>query len=54
MTEVKVYGADWCPATRHTIDYLEAAGVTVQYINVEDDAEASDRVEESERPSALG
>jgi mycoredoxin len=38
---VKVYGADWCPDTRRTLDALDKLGVTYDYVNVERDEAAS-------------
>jgi glutaredoxin len=43
---VKVYGADWCPDTRRTLDALDKLGVTYDYINVERDEAASSWVKE--------
>ena len=43
---VKVYGADWCEDTRHTLARLDALGVGYDYINVERDAEAARWVRE--------
>lgn len=41
MTSIKVYGADWCGTTRRTLAQLDQLGVAYDYINVENDAEAS-------------
>ena len=38
---VEVYGADWCGDTQRTWRYLESLGVAYQYINVEQDTQAS-------------
>ncbi len=38
---VKVYGADWCGDTKRTLAYLDSQGVNYEYINVEEDAQAS-------------
>ena len=46
---VKVYGADWCGDTKRVLKYLDALGLDYQYIDVEQDAEASEWVQESER-----
>lgn len=43
---VKVYGADWCGDTQRTLAYLDGRGLSYEYINVEDDAEASNWVKE--------
>ncbi|HEX8178883.1 MAG TPA: glutaredoxin domain-containing protein [Pyrinomonadaceae bacterium] len=39
--EVKVYGADWCADTQHTLAHLRDLGVAFRYINVEQDEAAS-------------
>lgn len=41
---VKVYGADWCGDTKKAISYLDSTGIDYQYINVENDVEASEWV----------
>jgi glutaredoxin len=41
MDKVKVYGADWCGDTRRTLSYLDNQGVAYDYVDVEQDAEAS-------------
>ena len=41
MTKVKVYGADWCGDTQSALRKLDALGVAYDYINVEQDEEAS-------------
>ena len=46
MLGVKVYGADWCEDTRHTLAFLDRLGVAYEYINVEEDARASEWVKE--------
>jgi mycoredoxin len=38
---VEVYGADWCGDTQRTRRHLDSLGVTYQYINVEQDPQAS-------------
>jgi mycoredoxin len=43
---VKVYGADWCADTRHTLAFLDRVGVAYEYINVEEDARAAEWVKE--------
>ena len=43
---VKVYGADWCGDTRRTLQQLDSLGVSYDYINVEEDAEAARWVKE--------
>jgi thioredoxin reductase (NADPH) len=46
MVKVKVYGADWCPMTIRSLEYLKDAGVNFDYIDVEKDAKASRWVKE--------
>ena len=41
MFGVKVYGADWCEDTRHTLAFLERLGVQYEYVNVEQDERAA-------------
>jgi glutaredoxin len=41
MSEVKVYGADWCPLTTRTRRHLEKVGVAYDYINIDRDREAA-------------
>jgi mycoredoxin len=41
---VKIYGADWCGDTKRALNYLDTLGIDYQYINVEQDAEASEWV----------
>ncbi len=38
--EVKVYGADWCADTQHTLEHLRDLGVAHRYIDIERDEEA--------------
>jgi glutaredoxin len=40
MSDVKVYGADWCGDTRATRHYLDRIGVQYEYLNVDRDAKA--------------
>jgi glutaredoxin len=46
MSQVKVYGADWCGMTRRTLSHLDLLGVRYEYINVEQDREASEWVKQ--------
>lgn len=46
MDKVKVYGADWCGDTKRTLAYLDGQSVTYDYINVEQDKQASEWVKE--------
>ncbi len=41
MATIKVYGADWCSMTTRSLEYLEKMGVEFDYIDVEQDPEAS-------------
>jgi glutaredoxin len=38
---VKVYGADWCPMTRRSLDHLRLLGVPFDYIDIEENPDAS-------------
>jgi mycoredoxin len=38
---VEVYGADWCVDTQRTRRHLDRLGVAYQYINLEQDQQAS-------------
>ena len=50
MTErVKVYGADWCGDTHRTLRDLKHAGVSYDYIDIDDDEEAERKVIEFNR-----
>ena len=44
MIMVKVYGADWCGDTKRALKFLDASEIDYQYIDVEQDAEASEWV----------
>ena len=46
MAAVKVYGADWCEDTGHAREFLDGLGVEYDYINVEQDEQASGWVKE--------
>lgn len=41
MSEIKVYGADWCPMTRRTLSHLKELGVPFDYIDIDEDREAA-------------
>ena len=43
---VEVYGADWCGDTQRTRRHLDHLGVAYQYINVEQDPQASEWVKQ--------
>ncbi len=38
---IKVYGAGWCGDTKLTLRQLDALGLSYEYIDVEEDAQAS-------------
>ena len=40
MTSITVYGADWCPLTKRTLEHLRRTGVEYDYIDIERDAAA--------------
>ena len=44
MKSVKVYGADWCPMTRRSLDHLRLLHVPFDYIDIEKDPAASEWV----------
>jgi len=46
MSTVEVYGADWCGDTQRTRRHLARLGVAYQYINVEQDKQASEWVKQ--------
>lgn len=46
MADIKVYGADWCSATQLTLRYLDKLGVPYEYIDVDDNPEASEWVKQ--------
>jgi glutaredoxin len=46
MDKVKVYGADWCGDTQRALRQLDGLGVAYDYVDVEQDAEASAWVKE--------
>ncbi|HEV2911815.1 MAG TPA: glutaredoxin domain-containing protein [Pyrinomonadaceae bacterium] len=41
MSEVKVYGADWCGDTQRVLRQLDGLNVAYDYVNVESDEQAS-------------
>ncbi len=41
MDKVKVYGADWCGDTKRTLKHLDTLGVAYDYVDVEQDEQAS-------------
>jgi mycoredoxin len=46
MSKVKVYGADWCKDTKHTLKHLDERGVDYDYVDIEKDEEAARWVRE--------
>jgi thioredoxin reductase (NADPH) len=44
VKSVKVYGADWCPMTRRSLDHLRLLRVPFDYIDIEKDPDASEWV----------
>ena len=46
MNRVKVYGADWCKDTQNARERLDNMGVGYDYVNIEEEKEASDWVKE--------
>ena len=41
MDKVTVYGADWCGDTKRTLQHLDGLGVAYDYVDVEQDEQAS-------------
>lgn len=41
MSEIKVYGADWCAMTKSTRAHLDRLGVAYEYINIDNDRDAA-------------
>lgn len=46
MSEVKVYGADWCGPTRRVLAQLDRLGVEYTYIDVDGNQDASNWVKQ--------
>ena len=44
MSEITMYGAEWCGDCRRSKKFLDANNVKYNYIDVEADASASDKV----------
>ena len=42
--EIRVYGADWCGDTRATKRQLDKAGIDYQFVDVDEDAAAEQKV----------
>lgn len=39
------YGADWCPDCRRSKQFLDGRGVAYEYINIEEDPDAAEKVD---------
>lgn len=46
MTEIEVFGADWCPLTARAREHLDDLNVPYRYINIEEDPTAAAWVRE--------
>jgi mycoredoxin len=46
MSKIKVYGADSCSDTRRSLQHLNSIGIDYDYINVKEDASASEWVKQ--------
>ncbi len=44
--EIKVYGTDDCSDTRNALAYLKSLGLNYNYVNLDTDARAEERVKE--------
>lgn len=44
MSEINIYGTDWCEDTMHTLKHLDALGVPYEYINIDEDTDAANWV----------
>ena len=44
MNAVEVYGADWCEDTQRTRQYLDSQGIAYEYVNLDQDTNASEWV----------
>jgi mycoredoxin len=40
MSDVQIFGADWCEDTSRTREHLDSLGIPYDYINIEHDAQA--------------
>ena len=49
MSEITMYGAEWCGDCRRSKKFLDANNVKYKYIDVEADVSASDKVIEINR-----
>ena len=46
MSKILMYGAEWCGDCRRSKKFLDANNVAYDYINVDEDAAAADKVVE--------
>jgi mycoredoxin len=46
MATVRIYGADWCGDTQRSLRLLDSLGAAYDYVNVEEDEQASRWVKE--------
>jgi mycoredoxin len=44
MSDIRVYGAEWCEDTQHALEQLDELGVPYEYIDVESDPQAAEWV----------
>ena len=44
MSKIVVYGAEWCGDCRRSKKFLDGNNVAYEYINVDEDASAADKV----------
>jgi glutaredoxin len=42
--EIKIYGEDSCPDTRNVLAYLDSQGLNYNYVRIDNDARAEERV----------
>ena len=40
MSDVHVFGADWCHDTRHTLNHLKKLGIPFDYVDIDEDPAA--------------
>ena len=46
MSNLRIYGTNWCEDTQHTRQHLDALGVSYDYINIESNPRARDWVKQ--------
>ncbi len=44
MSQVKVYGADWCGMTTRTLEFLDELGVEYDYVDIDHDTAGAEFV----------